>query len=102
MIERRRAARRKTLLTGRIEFLDRSIFDCVIRNLGDTGAKIRCDQHIALPDMFRLFIEKKDELRDVRVVWREKDAIGLKFLSAEDSENVLVLDVGRGDLVPQQ
>jgi len=101
MTERRTAMRRRTLLTGRIEFLDRSMFDCVIRNLSDRGAKICCDQHVVLPDVFRLFIEKKDEKRDVRAIWREKDGIGLQFITGEDFGNVLVFDPVRGGAAQQ-
>ncbi|MCC3243728.1 PilZ domain-containing protein [Methylocystis sp. WRRC1] len=100
-VERRRAMRRRTLLTGRIEF-ERSAFDCVIRNLSDTGAKICCDEEIALPDVFRLFIERKGELRDVRAVWRARDGIGLEFLSAEEFGNVLVFEPARGGPLPQR
>jgi two-component system cell cycle response regulator len=89
MEERRRSLRRRTLLSGRVEFLDRSTFGCVIRNLSDTGAKVRCEQQIALPDVFTLVIEKRDEKHEVRAVWRSQDEIGLKFMTAEDYENVL-------------
>lgn len=89
MEERRQSLRRRTLLSGRVEFLDRSTFNCVIRNMSDSGARVRCDQQIALPDVFTLFIEKMDEKRDVRAIWRSENEIGLKFMTAEDYENVL-------------
>lgn len=99
MEERRRTLRRRTLLSGKIEFLDRSTFECVIRNLSETGAKVRCDQQIVLPDVFDLVIEKMDERRSVRAVWRGQDEIGLKFMTAEDYENVLSFASRR---MPQQ
>lgn len=89
MEERRQSLRRRTLLSGRVEFLDRSTFNCVIRNMSDSGARVRCDQQIALPDVFTLFIEKMDEKRDVRAIWRSENEIGLKFMTPEDYENVL-------------
>lgn len=98
MIERRQTLRRRTLLTGRIEFLDRSVFDCVVRNLSDDGAQIRCDQQVALPDIFRLVIEKKGERRPVRAVWRSRDEIGLQFLTSEKLGNLLLFDGARDPL----
>lgn len=95
MEERRQSLRRRTLLSGRVEFLDRSTFECVIRNMSDTGAKVRCDQQIALPDVFTLVIEKREEKHEVRAVWRSQDEIGLKFMTAEEYDNVLAFRPGR-------
>ncbi|PPD41911.1 MAG: pilus assembly protein PilZ [Methylocystis sp.] len=89
MEERRQSLRRRTLLGGKIEFLDRSTFECVVRNLSETGARVRCDQQIALPDVFSLVIGKLDERRQVRAIWRRENEIGLKFMTAADYDNVL-------------
>lgn len=88
-MERRQELRRKTLLTGRIEFLNRSVFDCVVRNLSDSGAKISCDQQIALPDLFELIFVKQQMRKRVRAVWRDDEVIGLSFLSDDEYSNVL-------------
>lgn len=81
--ERRQSLRRRTLLSGRTEFLDRSTFECVIRNLSETGAKIHCDHQIVLPDVFDLVIAKMSERRRARAIWRRREEIGLKFLPTE-------------------
>lgn len=57
--------------------------------MSDTGAKVICDQQIGLPDLLGLVIEKLDEKRDVRAVWRRENEIGLKFMTPEDYENVI-------------
>lgn len=88
-MERRQALRHRTLLGGRIEFLGRATFDCVIRNLSGTGAKISCAQHIALPDFFHLVILKRAERRRVRTIWRGDEVVGLEFLEDDDYENVV-------------
>ena len=95
MEERRQSLRRRTLLSGRVEFLDRSTFECVVRNLSETGAKVRCEQQIALPDVFTLVIEKTDERRDARAIWRRQDESGLKFMTPEDYDNVLTFGARR-------
>jgi hypothetical protein len=81
MHERRQFFRRRTLLSGKIEFFGRSTFDCVIRNLSEQGARLRCDQHIVLPDVFNLLIEKSAERRVVRTVWRGETDVGVTFAS---------------------
>lgn len=86
MNERREHMRRRTLMSGKIEFFGRSTFECVIRNLSTAGARVRCDQHVALPDAFDLVMEKSSERRFARVVWRSERDIGLAF-----SSNVLTL-----------
>jgi len=91
MDERRALLRRRTLLSGKIEFFGRSTFECVIRNLSDGGARVRCDQHVALPDVFDLVIEKSMERRSARAVWRSENDIGLAF-----SSNLLTFDPRRG------
>lgn len=90
MTERRRHYRRRTLLSGKIEFLGRSTFDCVIRDLSEAGARLRCDQHIAFPDVLELVIEKTSERRCAQVVWRMESEVGLAF-----PPNVLSLDARR-------
>lgn len=88
-MERRQELRRKTLLSGRIEFLNRSVFDCVIRNISDGGAKISCDQQVALPDFFDLILVKQQTRKRARAVWRGGDGIGLSFVGDDEYSNVL-------------
>lgn len=89
MTERRQTLRQRTLLSGRVEFFGRATFDCVIRNLSDSGARISCAQNVALPDLFHLVILKKDERRRVRTVWRGEEVVGLEFLADADYDNVV-------------
>jgi len=89
MIERRQDMRRRTLLTGQIEFLNRSVFDCVIRNLSDCGARITCDQQIALPDIFEVVFVKQNQRRRVRAMWRGDGVMGVSFLAEDEYRNVL-------------
>lgn len=88
-MERRRELRRRTLLSGKIEFLNRSVFDCAVRNLSDAGARIVCDQQVALPDFFDLILLKQRERKRVRTVWRNEDGIGVAFLGDDEYSNVL-------------
>jgi hypothetical protein len=89
MEERRGLFRKRTLLRGKIAFFGRSTFECVIRNLSETGAKLCCDQHIALPDNFELVIEKTNERVSARAVWRNATEIGVAFRRQEAFGNVV-------------
>jgi hypothetical protein len=89
MEERRGLFRRRTLLRGKIEFFGRSTFECVIRNLSDTGAKLCCEQHIALPDNFELVIEKTNEKVSACAVWRSATEIGVAFRQRKTIDNVV-------------
>lgn len=84
---RRQTLRRRTLLSGKIDFHNRAVFDCVVRNISAGGAKIACAQQIALPDIFHLSIPQKDERRRARAVWRGREEIGVRFLG--DDENII-------------
>lgn len=88
-MERRQELRRKTLLSGRIEFFNRSVFDCVVRNLSDSGARISCDQQIVLPDVFDLVLVKQQARKRVRTIWRGEGGIGIAFLGDDEYSNVL-------------
>lgn len=81
MKERRIYLRRRTLLGARIEFFERPTFDCVVRNLSEGGARVQCDQQIELPDVFDLVIDKTEERRTARAVWRLERDIGLRFFA---------------------
>ena len=78
--EQRIAPRLKTLIPATILFDDgRSAFDCMIRNLSPTGAKLAISTLIGLPDCFGLAIPQKNATRRARVVWRRADEIGVIF-----------------------
>lgn len=95
MRERRQFFRRRTLLSGKIEFFDRSNFDCAIRNLSERGARIKCDQEMVLPDIFNLVILRSDQRRVVRAIWRSGADVGVAFAS-----NVLAFPPARDGARP--
>jgi len=81
MEERRRSARRRKLLTGKIVLRDTSEWGCVVRDLSDGGARVRCDEQALLPESFCLAIQRLGDRRDVRAVWRRDGEVGLAYLS---------------------
>lgn len=47
-----------------------------------TGARVRTDGSISVPDTFELIIESDGLEADCQVVWRKANEVGVKFLSA--------------------
>lgn len=56
-----------------------SVVDCSVRDLSETGARIRCKDQSAVPSDFKLLLLAENRIRDARVVWRKDDQLGLQF-----------------------
>lgn len=75
-----RAARSRTLIGARALFNDgRSSFDCQIRNMSATGARLSFESTVGLPNTFVLEIPSRGQLINVIVKWRRVAAVGVKF-----------------------
>ena len=80
--EGRYAPRKRTLRAGKIIVNDgASVFDCIVRNLSDTGALLQIEGVMAIPDHIVVVIGSGAEAqaRRARVVRREAFGIGVKF-----------------------
>lgn len=58
---------------------NRSVLDCCIRDLSDTGARLRCEDSLAVPEAFRLLFPHDHKIRDAQVVWRREGCLGVAF-----------------------
>jgi hypothetical protein len=77
--EMRGSGRRRVLKAGRLIFNNKSsVADCVVRRIGDTGADVRLEGPIALPDDLMLIMDEKHF--NARRVWQEGLNVGLEFL----------------------
>jgi PilZ domain len=77
--QRRIAKRQRVLKSGKIVFDDWSSFDCTIRDMSDTGAKLRVEQPHKVPHKFRLFIHADNSIRPVQVAWTREGELGIAF-----------------------
>lgn len=78
--ERRPHKRRRMLLGGVVVSGDGGcVFDCSIRNLSDSGAKIVCAKGVQLPPSFHLIIVRDRMVCEARLSRREGDAYGVAF-----------------------
>jgi hypothetical protein len=79
MNERRKEARQRKFRAGKIVFDGKSVIDCVVRNLTDTGANLELVTQIRIPDSFELTIPGSALAHKCRVIWREPKRIGVSF-----------------------
>jgi hypothetical protein len=81
--ESRTNKRLKVLKTGKIIFNNSlSVMSCTIRDLSDTGAKLIFGETATnLPDDFRLIFTQDNTMRDVKVMWRKGETVGVHFTS---------------------
>ncbi len=80
--DNRTAQRHRTLKGGKIVVNDGfSTFDCTIRNLSETGAKLTVTSPWGIPQRFTLAMHDGREFA-CDVAWRTETEIGVRFLSA--------------------
>ena len=78
--EARAAPRRRALKAGVIAFQGHFIsYRCTVREISDTGAKLRVDDVFLIPDNFDLLIELDAVEYSCSVVWRRQNELGVRF-----------------------
>jgi len=78
--ERRPHPRRRTLLGGIVTFGEGAcVFDCSIRNLSESGAKIVCAKGVLLPPRFHLIILRDRLVCEAQLSRRQGDTYGVAF-----------------------
>lgn len=79
--DNKRAALRKRVLKGaRIAFNERSsTLSCTVRDLSETGARLRVAQGQAVPAKFDLIIDSDGFEASCSVVWRRNEEVGVRF-----------------------
>ncbi len=82
MQERRKVARNRSLLQGKILINDRrSVIDCVVRNLSENGACIRVASLAGIPPAFELQIGDESVTHKCVAIWHSENRIGVEFRS---------------------
>ena len=77
------AARRRVLKAGIAASNDRRLtVACTVRDVSATGARLRVDCSLNIPDTFELIIAVDGLEADCQVVWRKANEVGVRFLAA--------------------
>jgi hypothetical protein len=64
---------------GRIVIRGRSTINCTIRDMSDTGAKLRLAGASELPEEFELLVVKNDLIYPAMLAWQTSDHVGVTF-----------------------
>jgi PilZ domain len=81
--EKRGADRVRSFLRAQIIFNNRmTTIDCIIKNISPTGARVVLSDTLAVPTDFDIYIPQRNCSHRARLVWRDKDSIGIDFLDA--------------------
>lgn len=79
----RMSPRRRVLKSGIAASNDRHItVACTVRDISDTGARLRVDSSLTIPDTFELIIEMDGLEANCSVVWRKGNEVGARFVGA--------------------
>jgi hypothetical protein len=75
------ALRQRTLKSAKIVLGNWCAIDCTLRDVSETGAKIRVSDVTSIPAEFRLFTATDNMIRDVKVAWKRQGEVGVIFMS---------------------
>jgi PilZ domain len=73
MSEHRRETRQRVFNNGS------SSFDCLVRDMSSSGARLVMSDATTLPEVFDLYIPQKDRTYRSTLRWRREDGIGVTF-----------------------
>ena len=78
--EHRMSTRRRIFKGGEITFLGRGAgIDCFIRDISETGARLKVESSVGVPDTFDLMLDH-GLIQHCQVVWRQATQIGVHFV----------------------
>ena len=85
--QRRRASRQRCLFACRIVFGPEAFtLDATIRDVSDTGARIRLPSPMPLPKSFRVIL-RDGVCQETETVWRRGQELGVRFLAPVDLQD---------------
>ncbi len=78
--ERRKQTRMRTYKTAKIAFNgQRSVLDCLVRNLSSHGALLQIATPVGVPEDFDLVFDGDGTVKAAHVIWRSENKIGVNF-----------------------
>jgi zona occludens toxin (predicted ATPase) len=80
MTDNNRAAPRQRVLKGGLIVINDgfSTFKCTVRNLSETGARVKVESIVGIPDSFQLAMDDGRKYA-CTAVWKTATEIGVKF-----------------------
>ena len=79
----RMSPRRRVLKAGIAASNDRHItVACTVRDISETGARLRVEGSLTIPDTFELIIDMDGLEANCEVMWRKGNEVGARFVGA--------------------
>jgi hypothetical protein len=86
---KRESDRIRSFLRAQIIFNNRmTTIECIVKNISSTGARVALNDTLAVPTEFEIFIPQRNRSHHARLVWRDKDSIGINFTDVPASAAV--------------
>ena len=79
MAECRKYPRMRVLKSAKIVLGASSVFDCVVRDLTNGGARVKIPNAVNLPEDVAITFDAGRTCRPCRIAWRMIDETGLQF-----------------------
>lgn len=57
------------------------MFDCIVKDISESGARLKVQNVVSVPDTFKLLISDGRSY-DATVKWRRIDSVGVRFATA--------------------
>ena len=86
-MEDRRQSQRRRALKGAVVWFNKrtSTADVLVRDLSETGCRIKSDAYAWLPKHFELSLGAGVIVERAEVTWRREGELGVRFLSDDDA-----------------
>jgi hypothetical protein len=85
-VDQRRSPRRRTLLAGKVVFGEGQSVSCTIRDISESGAKIRLAGGACIPSRVFLIERRTATAYEARVSWIKAPDFGLTFVTSYSLE----------------
>jgi hypothetical protein len=83
MSERRKYPRLRVLKSAKIVIGTSSVFDCIVRDLTNCGARIKIPNAANLPEVADITFDGGHTYRPCRLAWRTLNETGVEFLETD-------------------
>jgi hypothetical protein len=101
--ENRKSERHRQFLRGFIRLPSDATIDCIVRDISETGAKLRFKSAPPIVDCFELHIPSKEQIAKAKLIWSNGYEVGISLVcpgalgysSLESSEGELPVRVGK-------
>ena len=81
--DHRTSVRRRAFKEAKVVLHDWSTFDCTLRNMSESGARLDFSDPVALPGEFDVLIVSTNMLLPAETVWVKGASIGVRFTGPE-------------------